>query len=182
VDAIGIRPFFLLYLLSDMTLMRLVLISGGVALCTLVFFLCQVCSAEKIKTTNYQEKNNEFHNITDPTCVNRTHAIPESSFTETPNQPAMKDSSVAPALAPVSPAVPELTLPLFYRIPPATIEALSADQKLTIVNLQNAYLKFFEEWNRAPGTDQEVWNQRMKDFHEEMVRQLGSEMVDSLVK
>jgi hypothetical protein len=173
---------FLIFSISDMSLMRLVMISGGLALCTLVFFLCQVCSGEKIKTTNYQEKNNEFHNITDPTCVNRTHAIPESSFSESPNQPAMEDSSVAPALSPASPAVPELTLPLFYRIPPATIDALSADQKMTIVNLQNEYLKFFEEWNRAPSTDQEVWNQRMKDFHEEMVRQLGSETVDSLVK
>ena len=162
--------------------MRLVLISGGLALCTLVFFLCQVYSGGKIETNNYQEKNNEFHNITDTTSVNRTHTIPESSFTESRTPQAREASSLERVSAPESTVAPELTLPLFYRIPPATIDALSADQKLTIVNLQNAYLKFFEEWNRAPGTDQEVWNQRMKDFHEEMVRQLGSEMVDSLVK
>jgi hypothetical protein len=120
--------------------------------------------------------------MTDKTLVKGSPSLPEPSFAESTNPPVIDASRAVPVTAPESPQEPELTLPLFYRIPPATIEALSTDQKLTIVNLQNAYLKFFEEWNRAPGTDQEVWNQRMKDFHEEMVRQLGSETVDALVK
>jgi len=159
-----------------------VMISGGVALCTLLLFLCQVWSGGKIQATNSHQRVKAFHNMTDQTLVKGSPSLPESSFTESTNPPVIDVSTVVPVSAPESTLEPELTLPLFYRIPPVTIDTLSIDQQLTIVNLQNAYLKFFEEWNRAPGRDPEVWNQRMKDFHEEMVRQLGSDTVDSLVK
>jgi len=158
------------------------MISGGLALFTLLLFLCLVWSGAKIQVNNSCEETKDFQHSISKSHENRNHSLSESSFAESPNPPVIDASSVVPVSAPESSQEPELTLPLFYRIPSATIDTLSTDQQLTIVNLQNAYLKFFEEWNRAPGRDPEVWNQRMKDFHEEMVRQLGSETVDSLVK
>jgi hypothetical protein len=165
-----------------MTSSRLAVVIGGIALASLLVFLVLLWSGGGIREAVLADHGvNVATNASAPVT-----SIPQPSTPQPIPLPSGTPGSahdvVEEPTPPESPAQAELSLPLFYRIPMASVGSLPADQQFTILNLQKEYLTFFEEWNRAPGKDAEVWNQKMSDLHEKMVMKLGPETVDALVK
>jgi len=71
---------------------------------------------------------------------------------------------------------------VFDKIPDGGFDKLDPIQQSAIVNAEERFNAFFSEWTAAGKTNSEEWNARVKEFHEEMLLNLGPDEMDRLLQ
>lgn len=71
---------------------------------------------------------------------------------------------------------------VFDKIPDGGFDKLDPIQQSAFVNAEERFNAFFREWTAAGKTNSEEWNARVKEFHQEMLLNLGPEEMDRLLQ
>lgn len=81
-----------------------------------------------------------------------------------------------------SPKEMSLSIPLFYALKASQFDLLPPEQQQAVVSLQNDYINYHNDWTEASSGDISQWNDRMKEFHLELVRRVGPSAADALTR
>lgn len=84
--------------------------------------------------------------------------------------------------SPQSTPEPEpLAKPVFYDIKPEKIANLSGEQQWALKRTQESYISYYNDWMKTYPRDTNLWNEKMKDFEQDLVLKLGPDGADQLL-
>lgn len=99
------------------------------------------------------------------------------------NQPRVPDAPGASGpLGDASSKDVELSIPIFYSLKESQFANLPPEQQQAVVSLQNEYINYHHDWTEASAGDISQWNDRMREFHLELVRRVGATAADALTR
>lgn len=75
-----------------------------------------------------------------------------------------------------------LSIPLFYSLKASQFDLLPPEQQQAVVSLQNEYINYHRDWSESSQGDISEWNDRMREFHLELVRKVGAPTADALTR
>ncbi len=78
--------------------------------------------------------------------------------------------------------VAELSIPLFYTLKESQFATLSPEQQQAVASLQNEYIDYHHDWTESSQGDVSEWNDRMREFHLDLVRRVGAPAADALTR
>ena len=76
----------------------------------------------------------------------------------------------------------DLSIPFFYSLKASQYDLLSAEQQQAVVSLQNQYVNYYHDWTQESSGNVSEWNDRMREFHLELVRRVGAATADQLTR
>ena len=76
----------------------------------------------------------------------------------------------------------ELSIPLFYTLKASQFDNLPHEQQQAVVSLQDDYINYHHDWTDGSARDISEWNDRMREFHLELVRRVGAAAADALTR
>ncbi len=76
----------------------------------------------------------------------------------------------------------ELSIPLFYTLKESQYTNLPPEQQQAVASLQNEYIDYHHDWTESSQGDISEWNDRMREFHVELVRRVGASAADALTR
>lgn len=75
----------------------------------------------------------------------------------------------------------KLKEPPFYKADPMAIANLSCDQLAAYNAILEDYLKFFKEWSQKYPMDTNIWDEKNKEYEDQLVLMLGSSAYNDLI-
>lgn len=70
---------------------------------------------------------------------------------------------------------------VFDKIPDEKFDQLDPIQQTIFVHAEERFNEFYSQWSNMRKSDPEEWNQKVKEFQQEMLLDLGPEIMDKLL-
>lgn len=96
--------------------------------------------------------------------------------------PQQSSQEVAVQITSDEPQNQPLVEPFLYHLTPQSFLTLNRDQQFAILHLQKEYIEFYSHWMNNLSPDPQIWNDKMVEFQQKLMMDLGPEMADSIVK
>ena len=173
------------FTLLDSIKFRVLLILIGVALIGLLFLILECDSVSGDPSAKLINAHQAFlqgdPSGTAPEALAKT--IPTRDQTRDQMMPVNGNDQVTPEPDETSNTEPwPLVTPVFNQICQEKFSRLKLDQQLAVAGLQQEYTAFYNETLLKDAIDEEIWNDKVKEFHQDLVMKLGSEVADDLCR
>jgi hypothetical protein len=154
---------------------------GGALLSLLALLVTGERSSQDPKGGRKPEvSSKETRNITKEAWVNNPE--PEASRGSSPIVTSMPPPLVEPEPPPEIPNDPEaFHASVFDKIPDERFDGLDPIQQAAFANSEEKFNTFYREWVASGKTNPEEWNEKVKEFHQQMLLELGPDQMDKLL-
>lgn len=71
---------------------------------------------------------------------------------------------------------------VFDRIPDERFEGMDTIQQAAFATLEEKFNAYYREWLASGNTNHEEWNEKLREFHQEMLLNFGPEQMDKLLQ
>jgi hypothetical protein len=76
----------------------------------------------------------------------------------------------------------QLLIPLFYSLKASQFDHLPPEQQQVVASLQNEFIAYHREWADSSSQSITDWNERVREFHLDLVRRIGAPAADALTR
>lgn len=76
----------------------------------------------------------------------------------------------------------QLLIPIFYSLKASQFDHLPPEQQQAVASLQNEFIAYHREWADSSSQSITDWNERMREFHLDLVRRIGAPAADALTR